>query len=136
MSKIDISKLTDSDLEELKEQIKFEQTKRSGRTVLFFDSLTNRYFYSTYNKVLKACNKMSEMCMKNKNLNAFDYTLLIDECEYGINDESYFLRDFEWLYPDRPFEATLYPSSIDGKDVQVIDFMYQPVSIHEGVEEY
>ena len=113
MSKIDISKLTDSDLEELKEQIKFEQTKRSVRTVLFFDSLTNRYFYSTYNKVLKACNKMSEMCMKNKNLNAFDYTLLIGE--YGINDESYFLRDFEWLYPDRPFEAILYPSSIDGK---------------------
>ena len=36
MSKIDISKLTDSDLEELKEQIKFEQTKRSVRTVLFF----------------------------------------------------------------------------------------------------
>ena len=41
MSKIDISKLTDSDLEEPKEQIKFEQTKRRGRTVLFLDSLTN-----------------------------------------------------------------------------------------------
>ena len=78
---------------------------------------------------------MSEMCMKNKNLNAFDYTLLIGECEYGINNESYFLRDFEWLYPDHPFEAMLYPSSIDGKDVQVIDFMYRPINIYSHTEE-